>query len=148
MNFCPFANPINTILETCSELSHMSASRFPIFPPVATAHSVAKWLWCTGCTAWRGASAGVPLTDRSTAFMMSNLSVRRRGRGRERETGRGEVRSLRADEIKRDDLAIHASSDALSSCTVYVFWSNTDRQFSVFLQDILIKVHIAGSVIR
>ena len=80
--------------------------------------------------------------------MMSNLSVRRgEEEGRRREVG-SFVRSLRADEIKRDDLAIHASSDALSSCTVYVFWSNTDRQFSVFLQDILIKVHIAGSVIR
>ena len=82
------------------------------------------------------------------------VSPEERERERERETGRGEVRSLRADEIKRDDLAIHASSDdddasdALSSCTVYVFWSNTVRQFSVFLQDILIKVHIAGSVIR
>ena len=83
--------------------------------------------------------------------MMSNLSVRRREEeGRRREVG-SFVRSLRADEIKRDDLAIHASSDdddasdALSSGTVSVFWSNTDRQFSVFLQDILIKVHIAGS---
>ena len=55
------------------------------------------------------------------------------------------VRSLRADEIKRDDLAIHASSDdddasdALSSCTVYVFWSNTDRQFSVFCRTFSLK---------
>ena len=45
--------------------------------------------------------------------MMSNLSVRRGEEGGEEE-GRREVgwfvRSLRADEIKRDDLAILASS--------------------------------------
>ena len=43
--------------------------------------------------------------------MMSNLSVRRREEGGEEEgSGSWFVRSLRADEIKRDDLAIHASS--------------------------------------
>ena len=62
------------------------------------------------------------MTDRgATAFMMSNLSVQRRGgRG---GRGRGEVRSLGADEIKRDDLAIHASSGVGRRTRFgYTFW--------------------------
>ena len=55
---------------------------------------------------------GVPLTDvdrgGAAAFMMSNLSVRREGEGEL-------VRSLGADEIKRDDLAIHASPDSTAA---------------------------------
>ena len=58
--------------------------------------------------------------------MMSNLSVRREG-------GEGElVRSLGADEIKRDDLAIHAST-GVTLCSGSLFWAERVEQYSVEL---------------
>ena len=53
----------------------------------------------------------------AAAFMMSNLSVRREGEGEL-------VRSLGADEIKRDDLAIHASGGVTHSVRVHFFGPN------------------------
>ena len=54
--------------------------------------------------------------------MMSNLSVRREGEGEL-------VRSLGADEIKRDDLAIHASPDSggVTHCSSSLFLGRTGR---------------------
>ena len=59
--------------------------------------------------------------------MMSNLSVRRGGEGEL-------VRSLGADEIKRDDLAIHASPDSggvTHSVRVHFFWAERVERYSV-----------------
>ena len=83
---------------------------------------------------------GVPLTDvdrgGAAAFMMSNLSVRREGEGEL-------VRSLGADEIKRDDLAIHASARQRrrhTLCSGSLFLGRTGRTiFSSAILKLTIK---------
>ena len=88
-----------------------------------------------------GALHEVPLTDDlggAAAFMMSNLSVRREGEGEL-------VRSLGADEIKRDDLAIHASARRrrwrrLTLCLGSLFLGRTGRMiFSSAILKLIFK---------
>ena len=73
---------------------------------------------------------------RSHSFYDVKLVSPEKGRKGGEGEGGGEVRSLGADEIKRDDLAIHASSGVAALDSGTRFGSNHD-QFSIMMKSAL-----------